>query len=500
MNKIEPKNVYTLSTISRSFDKYHVDNNRIHLVSSNFYTTKFNIDSNTRFITKKFVKRVFGTSNDNLDFEIIEHTPNCVEFIFPIVYLFQKFYNSEIENPNIDTFLKILLGDYYLQSRNPEGEVNTDLLLSKLLFVYGQVSYNTLQILHSRFKIDISGGTISNRHMLSTVAYNLTTILIQLGYTLEDVYESSSLIPNKLRDTEEFNVSTLDSFLNSGLKSTRITITINSTIQKYKQEIDYLNNEIQLSLCLKGCRPEGEGNITSLDLELQLRLEEKASAKKSFTTTRISILNRNIAKGRERVESIKKEILNLESKISDLNTELTELPSLSPSEIQDKFRNLVSAVNMESDKKKLKSYFTRKPKRVNNFSFWPAACKAKAGHSNHNPNRGGWREYSTFATTSNLIVNSLISSNKTCSSVYCLITPITRMEKREIYTGFNNSQVSENIRNLIYSEDSKENIQLLRRIEKFLISEQNNLLLNQFSNTDTDINYKLFDPIIIKVL
>ena len=64
-----------------------------------------------------------------------------------------------------------------------------------------------------------------------------------------------------------------------------------------------------------------------------------------------------------------------------------------------------------------------------------------------------------------------------------------------VYT--QNSLVSSRLMSLIYSEDSKFNIQ--RAIEKYLIVQQNKWVLNQVSNS-TNLNYNLFSSKLIKFL
>lgn len=376
---------YTLSTIGRSFDKAHVFNNRIHLVSSIFYTNNFNIDSDSIFKSDVYIIRVIPISADL--FEIIEHNSTCTEFIFSISYLLRSMKSS---NVSLDSFIEVLIGNHY------QKEKENNMLISKLLFVYENLSWSNIRILLNGFNIDYSGGSISNRHLLSTVQYKLSSILIDMGYTVTDVYNSFVVTSKLIRFNESEELKNLDknSNFNLRLQILELENLIKLNIEKCKTEINDLNKDVN----------SREGTISSLQKDLLQRLESKSKSNKVLTTTRISNIKTNIKYATKKIETIKIEILKIQTKISELKLELSTLNNLSPSDLQDKYLKLIQNVRRGNDIYKFKSLVNRKLRVVKILDR---------------------REYCTFSKTKNLIVNNLLLFNNTFRLSSSIITPLT---------------------------------------------------------------------------
>jgi|ERR1700675_131484 len=87
---------YLFATFARSFDKSHVGMEKIHLVSSAFYSDYFKIDP---LITYKntivqYVIRVSDNLNSNqykdIDVNFIKHSDYLIEIVIPLYYFIES--------------------------------------------------------------------------------------------------------------------------------------------------------------------------------------------------------------------------------------------------------------------------------------------------------------------------------------------------------------------------------------------------------------------------
>nr|YP_009517284.1 RNA polymerase [Tricholomella constricta]AYE93422.1 RNA polymerase [Tricholomella constricta] len=430
-------NLYTLSTISRSFDKYHVDNNKVHLVSSNFYTNKFELTKDIKFNS---VHYIIFIELINLDkFEIIKHNSTCIEFKISLPYFLKYFLGL---NSSFESFLEVLIGNPLERTKENRS------LLNNVLFVYSNLSWSTIQAVYKNINVDISGGSISKRHILSTAEYNLSSMLLSLGYNLVDIYNSSIILSKQLQiskgkdivNSELSSIFSYDLEINKVFRLNSLAEYLNLKIEKFKAQISNLELEVK----------SRQGNF---------QFSEDSLKKYSRDTPKFLELTKNILNFKAKIEKLKQEISSLNSKVTELNLEVTSLSSLSSSELADKYNKLIFGINKYDDLSNFKNYFKkRKLRGVKDLEI---------------------REYSTVSSLRPVNGNGLLSY-KSCNLPIKILTPLINFptrttEKREFSLYSNNSLVSENIMRLLYLKARKENIQI--SIEEYLISKKNIIIL-----------------------
>lgn len=319
--------LYTLVNMSRSFDKYHVDKNRIHLVSSVFCTNKFELTEDTKFSSVHYIIRI--EFKDSKLFDIIEHNSNCIEFRISIVYLIENFLmsiNNRIEG--FESFLQILIGNYF------EIEKTNHSLLNNVLFVYQDITWSTIQLIFRLINIDVSGGSISKRHMISTAEYNLSRILYTLDYRLEDIYNSSKIYSFLLKTSNFVSYSELfnDYKFNNVLKLEEIKRLLTLEIENITKHIKELELLIKSS---SGSLKEFEISMSNLGYN-----DSKTNSNKLKNRSSLK-LNYNILNAKNKIENLTSEVSSLNLKLIDLNKEKSNLDNLNNSEIQEKYIKLI---------------------------------------------------------------------------------------------------------------------------------------------------------------
>lgn len=175
---------YLLACFAPSVDAYHKKMQLMHLVSSVFYTTYLNLD----LITEKY--------KDNKDYRIVIITTDLKGPYFKVVgniYYFNVYFFFGLD---LNTLFKSVNFLNILFSFNSRGLDNkfSESFFSKSLFIFDNISWDVLQVLFRNRKIQISGGSNTRPHLLSSVDYLLVKFLIDLGYSLDNIYNSKNII------------------------------------------------------------------------------------------------------------------------------------------------------------------------------------------------------------------------------------------------------------------------------------------------------------------
>lgn len=193
-----------IANLTRMFDKSHLDNKRIHLLSSITGALDLNINYlDLNNIITKYLKlkdnnyKVYYIFNiitlqeyidllsfiDNKKYNIqdpslwkenkcvkINYSDNLSIYYIPLNNLFYIL-NSEIQGIDTNNIFTNLFGDFYLKN-NDYRSIN-----SQSIFIFRDIIWSTVLLYAKLNKIDISGGCISRRHILNTVNYDLMEFL-----------------------------------------------------------------------------------------------------------------------------------------------------------------------------------------------------------------------------------------------------------------------------------------------------------------------------------
>lgn len=241
--------IYFLATATRSIDKGHKYNN-IHLMFSGFYSDKDYTKRLANYSYTQIIIRILKRIDEY--FDMIEHNNSTVEFVCSLPYLF-------VQEGKIDIILENIIGPNYIIEKDKED------ILNNVLFVFEDMTGSNVQFLLKFTNINISGGSITRPHLLSTTQYNLTQFLLKMGYKIGDIYRSS-----QFSKVESWNTLRNRSYLFD--KDLMVTI-LTREIEKLKVNLNINKNIVE------GLIKSNSGNISKLELDLKKSHTEKTKNK-----------------------------------------------------------------------------------------------------------------------------------------------------------------------------------------------------------------------------
>ena len=215
MQKIQKTNktIHMLACFTNSVDKHHSVNNLIHLIGSIFYTTEFYNRLPNMFEYKDVFKKSLASHSLIINFvsilgiesfEIIKHSDHVVELRTGLFYFLNLYLNSD-SNIFSNDFLKVLFTQNeinpYLNNLGP----SLNKKFNRILYVFENISWLQVQLYFKCRGIHISGGSISNRHLLSTSSHELSIFLALFGYEGSDIFNSQ----------KELNLEVKNRYLNT---------------------------------------------------------------------------------------------------------------------------------------------------------------------------------------------------------------------------------------------------------------------------------------------
>lgn len=223
----ENNNFYLIASFALSKDKYHKRVGLRHLIGSIFYTCDLKWD----ILVNKELKK---SSHDYLIVKLsqditIPYFKIEGNIIYINIYYFFGFDLRDLDlGFNHDNALDIL---FKSQKFNSEDHFDES-FLSQSIFIFENISWSDLQLLFRYRLIQISGGSVTRRHLVSTVQFLLLKYLISQGYSKEDIYNSNKLLLNINNRKESLDWSDYKCQLIKNILHTIIN-----------EEIDSLNNQ-----------------------------------------------------------------------------------------------------------------------------------------------------------------------------------------------------------------------------------------------------------------
>lgn len=429
---------YVIATVARSFDSYHDSNQIPHLIFSTFYTNSDKLDKIYSLgIDQKIIIRIIDSPGADIESKL--HNPKTIEFIIPNYILF----NWGANKLGLKSFFEILMN--YGKKEN----INIYNLFSSILFVFEDLNWSNIRLLFSGLKVSASGGSISQRHLLSTSEYLLSRYLFIMGYTLADVNYSKQLSKS---------VNEIGIVANRNYELSR-DLLINIMHKEYHNEfLAIINYRKKLNMEII------EANNTLLKFNKRIQL--KGSEKELYLSRLpLEYQPKNLEKT---IEKLKNDLLALDSNEAFVKKEVDSLNLLSDSELLNKyykeFHNNKFYLNQMTFEKNLLKFLKQPYTGFSKFTgkrFYSTSCRQ-------------------LTNNSLLFYNNHRSEVKLFRGTFTITTKIR--QTRSISS--QNSEVSYELLKLLYSKDTKENIQ--KNIETYLITKQNNLLLSQQSSVKTN--------------
>lgn len=286
---------YTFACFARSYNKYHLTSNTIHLVASIFYTLEDNSKKLFENINtnSKILIRILNT-NETI-FKVIPHTNSILEFHISLPHFFEN-YTHDLTNKNFETFIVKIVGDYI--TLNEEDKNN---ILNNVLFLFEDLNWFHLQLIFRIGNVFISGGSNTRRYIITSVHYNLNYFLFLMGYTITDIYNSYKYLinidPNQLNNVITHNKTLL---------ILSITTIINDLIYSINKTLECLNVDLASKT----------NNLSSLEKIIE------SNENTSLNTRRI---RSNIKELKNKIIKLTNEKTKLENRFTELNRHKNEL-------------------------------------------------------------------------------------------------------------------------------------------------------------------------------
>jgi hypothetical protein len=163
--------------MARSFDRYHIRTSQIHLIASVFYVFK---DKDYLLKIPQInlggvagIVRVISDPNQYKSYSSKDNNIDILSFTY-----------ADFVNHN-QTIMSKIFGRV-----NISEQEFSKLNVKKFVFIFEDLDWYHLQLILKQNNIALSGGSTSIRQILSTVQYQLSNIIYQLGYTVDDVFNS----------------------------------------------------------------------------------------------------------------------------------------------------------------------------------------------------------------------------------------------------------------------------------------------------------------------
>ena len=121
-------------------------------------------------------------------------------------YLFLGFL---LDNKSSDFITENLLDKIFKGNLGASASEYLDRFYKISFFIFENLSWSDLQIFHRRRLVQISGGSINRRHLLSTLQYWLSKHLIDLNYTVDAIYNSTKVLKNIVYDKSVYDWQSL---------------------------------------------------------------------------------------------------------------------------------------------------------------------------------------------------------------------------------------------------------------------------------------------------
>ena len=198
----ENNNSYLICTFAVSKDKYHKQVGLRHLVGKIFYTCDIKWEEVLNKYKNSEIENTFiiKLSKDT----IFPYFNNEGNILYCNLYYFFGFSLSDLSRGFVDhNFLDIIFNNKPVDYVGPYF----DFFFSKSIFIFDNVSWQDLQFLFRFRRVQLSGGSINRRHLVSTLDYLLLKHIILMGYSLQDIFNSRKVLSSVKLTRESFGWS-----------------------------------------------------------------------------------------------------------------------------------------------------------------------------------------------------------------------------------------------------------------------------------------------------
>ncbi len=266
--------IYLLANMTPIYNLKDNTQDFIHLTCTVCYTDKDKIYNLLNYNEPCFIFRILSRPDAFHDITI--HSKYLIEFKCSLNY-FLPYDNFK------DTLLSKIL------EKNPNNindPINTN-ILNNVIFIFENSDWITIQRLFKLIKINLSGGSITKRHFLSTTDFQLTKFLYLMGYQKNEIYENHKNLSTSFKFTLDLYPDNIEIFKQIILKEDILAL---DKLISEKKTIDLKVNTTK-------------GNID----ELKSKLNNKTQ-----NSTKIKSLQKSIKDLQDKIKIFKNDILSIE--------------------------------------------------------------------------------------------------------------------------------------------------------------------------------------------
>ena len=378
-------NFAIIASLARSFDTSHIENNRIHLISSIFlleFTYYENVNTYLRgFKDTEKIKYVFILTPNLAEFIITKVTDQGGLIIIQcsVATLLKNLFFTEAS----DSLFNNIFGKLDLESKDFYT------ISQQSIFVFLNQTWSNVVLNFKLNKVDLSGGSISKRHVLQTVDLQLVLFLLNIlnesklpnviHNSLNNSILSSSIpidyykkfvgidfLNMKVKDIEHnYTSSKMDDssfnaessfpdhnlflkiilsniILSKDMLIQDISDGLKNELDKLKEKIESYSSEIVSLSYQKSCL-ENIDNVSTKSMRNKYKKrfkKERTLLKKEGISTKVSALNSEISSLNQRKAFIKEQIISKESELKQFNQNSKEYSISDLINLQKKYVNI----------------------------------------------------------------------------------------------------------------------------------------------------------------
>ena len=208
-----------IASFGRSFDSSHIENNRIHLISSIFLLEDLSYLARLMEDFKRSNKifYIFGVFSEVRELEVRD-----LGSLVIILCNINDIFKYIMFNKNSEGLFNNIFGDLNLDRKD------FDSILQQSIFIFNNQMWSNIVLNFKLNKIDVSGGSISKRHILQTVELRFVSFLLNIL----DTTEISEAIYKNFKNPILSSYIPLDFY----------NIFLNTDILKLKSKNDIISN------------------------------------------------------------------------------------------------------------------------------------------------------------------------------------------------------------------------------------------------------------------
>lgn len=342
--------LYLITTLTRSYNEGQIKNkNALHLIASIFYTSTLNnitLSKIHKYLDKTILFFISLNKDSNLVIHEDPNNNNLVIIKMDIFYFLSSYSNLDLKtqsSEHYEDFISIILGNCDQGSKIPFIEDKT----MNVFFIFEDISWYGLQTIFKTQNIILSSGSTTRRHLLSTSDFKLSLLLYSLGFTSQDIYESSVKLEKMLKSKEKSDFNIFNTLSCASMLS-----IINAELASQKEIYTNLltAKEDQLKSNIKSC------SSSNAELTVKTNAAKGNINKLTSMSPRIKSLTKKVETFNKIIEALELEVKELKTNLLAVTEKSENLENLTYIQIKELYLKEYHNSRYSKDTLKLRKY------------------------------------------------------------------------------------------------------------------------------------------------